>query len=110
MAGSGLILWFSLQGELTLPGLFGAMALMAFSNGLTLPNTLSIVVGINPLIAGSASGLAGFIQMFTGAIAAQVIGMLLAETALPMALMMFAAAGLSVFCVALAAPVKLDQD
>jgi len=108
--GSGLILMFSLQGDLTLLGLFGAMTLMAFSNGLTLPNTLSIVVGINPLIAGSTSGLAGFIQMFMGAVTAQVVGILLVDTALPMAVMMFVAACLSVLCVSLAGYVRLDQD
>lgn len=66
--------------------------IISYGNGLLLPNAIAGAVSIRPEAAGAASGLTGFVQMATGAAAAQTISMLLpgSTTAMPMALMMFA--------------------
>ena len=66
--------------------LFMPMMLVAFAQGTSIPNSLAAVISINPEIAGAASGLAGFIQMGTAAIAAQTIGSIQNGTPWPMAI------------------------
>ena len=66
--------------------LFVPMMLVAFAQGTSIPNSLAAVISINPEIAGAASGLAGFIQMGTAAIAAQTIGSIQNGTPWPMAI------------------------
>ncbi|WP_367182933.1 multidrug effflux MFS transporter [Ferrovibrio sp.] len=63
--------WFGL---LTLPGLFLPMAVVALSNGLTLPNGTAGAVSVNPRAAGAAAGLSGALQMLVGAAAAVLVG------------------------------------
>ncbi len=48
--------------------------LMGFGNGLLLPTAIAGAVSIRPQVAGTASGLTGFIQMAIGAAAAQLAG------------------------------------
>jgi DHA1 family bicyclomycin/chloramphenicol resistance-like MFS transporter len=66
--------------------------IISYGNGLLLPNAIAGAVSIRPEAAGAASGLTGFVQMATGAAAAQTISMLFASSndAMPMAWMMFA--------------------
>ncbi len=74
--------------------LFMPMMLVAFAQGTSIPNSLAAVISINPEIAGAASGLAGFIQMGTAAIAAQTIGSIQNGTPWPMAIGMAVCAAL----------------
>lgn len=68
--------------------------IISYGSGLLLPNAMAGAVSVRPQAAGTAAGLAGFAQMAVGAAAAQIVSMLLAgsTTALPLALMMLAAA------------------
>ena len=47
--------------------LFGPMLAAAFANGLTIPNAQAGAISVEPALAGTASGLAGFLQMFAAA-------------------------------------------
>lgn len=67
----GLSSWL---GPLSLPGIFLPMAVVAMSNGLTLPNGIAGAISVNPRAAGAAAGLSGALQMLTGAIAAVLVG------------------------------------
>jgi len=75
--------------------LFGPMTAGAFANGLTVPNAQAGAVSVEPLLAGTASGLAGFSQMFFAALVAQAVGVLQNGTPYPMVLFMLGAAVLS---------------
>lgn len=89
--GSGLSVTFGilmvalvLAGEWTVWAIFLPGAGMAFANGLIMPNAQAAAVSINPRIAGAASGLMGFLQMSTGALFAQLAGVLQDGTPRPM--------------------------
>jgi len=71
--------------------IFAPQTVISFGTGMLLPNAIAGAVSVRPQAAGTASGLAGCLQMGLGAAAAQLVGHLLAgaTTALPMALMMF---------------------
>ena len=71
IAAQALIGWFGL---LSLPAIFLPMAIVALSNGLTLPNGTAGAVSVNPRAAGAAAGLSGALQMLTGAAAAVLVG------------------------------------
>ena len=75
--------------------LFGPMLGAAFANGLTVPNAQAGAISVDPLLAGSASGLAGFLQMFTAALVSQAVGALQNGTPYPMFAFMTACAVLS---------------
>jgi DHA1 family bicyclomycin/chloramphenicol resistance-like MFS transporter len=71
-------------------------------NGLLLPTAVAGAVSIRPHVAGTASGLIGFIQMAIGAAAAQLSGHIIgsATTAMPMLVQMLLfgiATGVAVF-------------
>lgn len=72
--------------------LFVPTALGAIAQGLAMPNAQAAAVSVDPQIAGSASGLAGFVQMGVAAIAAQIVGSIQIGSALPMALGMMTCA------------------
>ncbi len=101
LIGASAILAHTLTNTLTPLSLSGSMTLVAFSNGLALPNAFAKIIGLSPRIAGSASGISGFIQMLIGAISAQIVGLLITDTALPLALAMFLSGCLSVTCIVL---------
>jgi MFS transporter, DHA1 family, multidrug resistance protein len=63
--------------------------MIGFGNGLLLPTAVAGAVSIRPQVAGTASGMTGFIQMAIGAAAAQLSGYLLAgaSSAMPMLLL-----------------------
>jgi DHA1 family bicyclomycin/chloramphenicol resistance-like MFS transporter len=65
---------------LILPGM-----LICFANALSGPNSTSGAIGARPEIAGAASGLLGFTQLITSAIAVQVVAALQNHTPLPFA-------------------------
>ncbi len=85
--------------DLMLPAtLFGGMSIVAFGNGMSLPNGISGAVGVDPLRVGTASGLSGFSQMAVGAGTSWAVGALLADTAGPLvAVMILSAAAARLF-------------
>jgi DHA1 family bicyclomycin/chloramphenicol resistance-like MFS transporter len=64
--------------------------MIGFGNGLLLPTAVAGAVSIRPQVAGTASGLTGFIQMSIAAAAAQLSGYLVSATggAIAMVLLM----------------------
>ena len=74
------------------PALFLPQLLVAFGNGLLMPNTIAGAVSVRPLAAGAASGIMGYTQMAMGAALAQLVTLVLADavTAMPMLLMIVA--------------------
>lgn len=74
---------------LTPLGIFGPFFLIGFSNGATQPNLIAGAVSVNPVLAGSASGLLGFTQMAMGAVATVVMGHSQDGSLLPMAVLFF---------------------
>ena len=72
--------------------IFPLQFFVSCGNGMFLPNATAGAISVRPRAAGTASGLTGFTQMGTGAIAIQVMSYLAAAapTALPMALAMLA--------------------
>ena len=78
-----------------LPGLgagaiFLPQLIIGFGNGLLLPTAVAGAVSIRPQVAGTASGMTGFVQMGIGAGAAQLAGHAIAgaSSAMPMLLLM----------------------
>ena len=67
--------------------IFLPQMIVSFGNGMLLPNSIAGAVSVRPQAAGTASGITGFVQMGMGAVAAQLMGHVLARatTALPMA-------------------------
>jgi len=69
---------------------FWPQLIIGFGNGLLLPTAVAGAVSIRPQVAGTASGMTGFVQMAIGAAAAQLGGHAIADasSALPMLLLM----------------------
>jgi MFS transporter, DHA1 family, multidrug resistance protein len=72
--------------------IFLPQIMIGFGNGLLLPTSVAGAVSIRPQVAGTASGMTGFIQMAIGAAAAQLGGHIVAHAsnALPLMLLMLA--------------------
>lgn len=70
----GLSLLWILEGVMHPLALFVPMAILAFSNGLTLPNALSGALSVRPELAGTAAGLSGFVQVGVGAMLTFITG------------------------------------
>ena len=91
--------------------LFLAQCLIAFGNGVLLPNSIAGAVSVRPQAAGTASGLTGFTQLGVGAIATQAMSQLVGATLSPWPMQI----GILVFALALAAtfvalpPLKRDR-
>ena len=58
--------------------IFLPQIIIGFGNGLLLPTSVAGAVSVRPQVAGTASGMTGFIQMTIGAIAAQLSGQIIA--------------------------------
>ncbi|MEE8271123.1 MAG: multidrug effflux MFS transporter [Alphaproteobacteria bacterium] len=97
LLGGLTMLALALVGFMTPMALFGPMVLYAIGNGLTIPNGIAGAISVHPRIAGAASGLAGFLQMAIGAGASALVGHLVAESQLPLAVMIFSAALCAMF-------------
>ena len=76
-------------------GIFLPMAMIAISNGMTLPNGTASAMSLRPEFAGSASGIAGSIQLTIGAFMSVIVGALMVNSADPMILAMTASGLLS---------------
>lgn len=90
--GATLALCLILAGYWTPLSLFGPMMIVAFANGLSIANSQAGAVSVEPELAGTASGIAGFAQMFTAALVSQAVGMLQNGTPYPMVAFMAACA------------------
>ena len=75
--------------------IFLPTALVAFFQGLSVPNAQAGALSVDRKLVGTASGLAGFLQMAMAALAAQFVGSMQDGTAWPMLLTMFGCASLS---------------
>lgn len=96
--GSGLALAVAavmvalvLSGEWTIWAIFAPGIVLAFANGLIMPNGQAAAVSVNPRVAGAASGLVSFVQMTTGAVFAQLAGVVQDGTPVPMVLLVSSA-------------------
>jgi len=83
--------------------IFLPMMVAAFCQGLSIPNNQAAMVSVDPDRAGAASGLGGFLQMGTAALAAQTIGSFQTGTPYPMAVGMTLCAILSLLAALTAA-------
>jgi MFS transporter, DHA1 family, multidrug resistance protein len=95
LAGAGLSGALLLAGAWTPLALFGPMMAVGLGNGFAVPNAQAGALSVHPLLAGTASGIAGFSQMFVAALVSQAVGMLQNGTPYPMAGFMVASAVLS---------------
>jgi DHA1 family bicyclomycin/chloramphenicol resistance-like MFS transporter len=64
--------------------IFVPQAIIAFGNGLMLPNAIAAAVSVRPQAAGTASGITGFTQMALGAAATQAASIMMSHVATPM--------------------------
>jgi len=74
LAGGLVCLVAAILGLLSPATLFLPMALAAFGNGMTIPNGTAGAISVDPVMVGTAAGVAGFLQMGTGAAASQLVG------------------------------------
>lgn len=93
--GTSCVLALMLAGHWVPFALFGPMTFVAFANGLSIANAQAGAVSVHPDLAGTASGIAGFTQMFTAALVSQAVGMLQNGTPYPMVGFMMLCAFLS---------------
>jgi DHA1 family bicyclomycin/chloramphenicol resistance-like MFS transporter len=93
-----LILLMPNGGPLTV---FLPATLIYVGNGIALPNAIAGAISVRPQAAGTASGVAGFVQMGYGAVVSQIITLPLTGTssAMPLAwaMLLQGAAGLLIF-------------
>lgn len=97
LAGSLVMLGLALAGVLTPLALFGPMVISAIGNGLSLPNGVAGALSVDPRIIGASSSLSGFLQMSVGAAASMLVGHLVSDSQLPLALVMTGSAILACF-------------
>ena len=95
LLGAALLTAIALSTELTPLGLFGPVMLVGLGNGLSLPSATASAISLRPDLAGTASGLTGFLQMMAGALVALLVGWLQDDTAFPMVTVMSSAAVLA---------------
>ena len=81
---------------------FGPTALIGVGNGMTLPNAAAGVVGVRPELAGSASGLAGSLQLGFAALVSALAGVVVTvETGIIALLALMLAAAIAAISVSL---------
>jgi DHA1 family bicyclomycin/chloramphenicol resistance-like MFS transporter len=95
IAGILIALLLHIAGLIHPLALFMPVALTTFGNGISLPNAQAGAINEFPNMAGSASGLTGFLQMALSAIAAQLVALLFNGTVYPMLLLMLVASVIS---------------
>lgn len=73
LIGPAIILGFLAIDVLTPSTLFLPTTVLCFGNGLAMPSSMTAAVGVDPRLAGTASGLLGFMQMGLGAVASTAV-------------------------------------
>jgi DHA1 family bicyclomycin/chloramphenicol resistance-like MFS transporter len=74
--GSGVMLGLWCLADLTPWALFVPMAISSVGNGMSQPSGLAAGLSVYPRIAGTASGLIGFVQMSIAALGTLLLGLL----------------------------------
>ncbi len=92
LAGGIVLLIVTLAGMLDLPSFFLISGVISVGNGFSMPNGFAGAVSVDPTRAGTASGLAGALQMGIGAILMTVVGHTLSDSAMPVVIMMLVGA------------------
>ena len=95
MAGATLLGVLASLWTLTPLMMFGPVAIIGFGQGLSIPTATAGAISVDPRYAGAASGASGFLQMTVGAGVSYLVGATLADTAMPMVIIMFSCAVLS---------------
>lgn len=91
VAGICLALLLQMLGFTQPLALFLPIALATFGNGITLPNAQAAAINEFPKLAGSASGLTGFLQMAFSAVAAQFVAVIFNGSVYPLLFLMLGA-------------------
>ncbi len=81
--GSGWMAAWTGLAELSPLALFVPMMVLTFGHGLGQPNGIAGAISVHPQIAGSASGLLGFVQMVVSAVATLLLASFQAPVAFP---------------------------
>ena len=99
---SGLLVayGFIVTGCLTPFRLFASVGVAIVGNGMSAPNAQAAAINAFPNLAGSASGLTGFLQMFFSALSSELVALFYDGTAYPMIYLMMAGSVLSMLCFA----------
>ena len=97
LLGVALLTGLAISDEMIPIMLFGPVMLVGIANGLSLPNATASAISIRPDLAGTASGLVGFLQMMVGAFASFIVGQVQTDSALPMVMVMSGAAIIAFF-------------
>jgi DHA1 family bicyclomycin/chloramphenicol resistance-like MFS transporter len=94
--GLTLVLFYAGWGSAVL--FFGLMTFVGLGNGMVIPNSIAGMLSVRPQLAGTASGLGGFLQIGGGAALAALAGRLLqpGSGAFPLLWIMFASSAASV--------------
>jgi len=87
VAGCALLIFGPLAGDFGATWFVLPMYLIGIGSGLIVPNGFAGVVRGDPALAGTASGLSGFVQMATAAAATVVMGAIDQSSLLPYALL-----------------------
>ena len=74
LLGAAALLGAATAGYLNVVSVVLPMMLFSFGLGIASPAALSAAMGVNPIVAGSASGLYGFVQMIVGALCTSLAG------------------------------------
>ncbi|MFW5679925.1 MAG: multidrug transporter, partial [Pseudomonadota bacterium] len=99
--GVGATLGLMLHGHWTPAALFVPMMVTAYGQGLGMPNAQAGALSVDPTLAGTASGLAGFIQMAVASAVAQMVGVMQNGTPYPMLIVMLICGAVMVFSLVL---------
>ena len=73
----GTLMFWVLSGWQHPVALFLPMNLIAISNGMSLPNLVSLAMSVRPELAASASGLTGSAQILCGVVLTLIVGIML---------------------------------
>lgn len=84
----GVAMFWLFSGSNSLAGLFMPMQMIAFSNGICLPNITSAAMSVRPELAGTASGLAGTVQVATAIVLTLLVSLFLSDSEYPLFAMM----------------------
>lgn len=97
VVGAAVLVLFALYGPFVPLALFAPMMIVTFSNGLVMASAITSGVSVRPDLAGAAAGLSGFLQFTAGGLVTVLVSLVHDGTAVPLALMILAAAILSLF-------------
>lgn len=101
LVGLGLLVAFMALGPSEPYVIFAPMAVVAVSNGLNIPSATAGAISVRPEMTGAGAGLAGFLQLGSGAVATLVVGALHDGTRLPMVIVMVCSGLLAAACIGL---------